>query len=88
VPSRISARPARRPRHGALGRLAEPGRQPIGCLLTIAIGIVGSISGLAIARAADINGWFLILICQVAVAAVGVALVAAMRGWRRPRRGM
>ena len=74
---------------GALGRLVVPGRQPIGCLLTIALGIVGSIAGLAISRAADINGWFLILICQVAVAAVGVALVAAaMRGWRRPPRGM
>ena len=74
---------------GALGRLVVPGRQPIGCLLTVAIGIVGSIAGLAIARSADIGAWFLILICQVAVAAVGVAVVAAaMRGWRRPPRGM
>ena len=54
---------------GALGRLVVPGRQPIGCLLTIAIGIVGSIAGRAISRAADISGWFLFLICPVAVAA-------------------
>jgi uncharacterized membrane protein YeaQ/YmgE (transglycosylase-associated protein family) len=74
---------------GALGRLVVPGRQPIGCLLTVAIGIVGSVAGLAIARSADIGAWFLILICQVGVAAVGVALVAAaMRRWRRPPRGM
>ena len=74
---------------GALGRLVVPGRQPIGCLLTVAIGIVGSVAGLAIARSADIDAWFLILICQVGVAAVGVAVVAAaMRGWRRPPRGM
>ena len=70
---------------GALGRLIVPGRQPIGCLFTILIGIVGAVTGNAIARAADVDWWLLVLACQVAIAAVGVAIVAAsLRGWRRP----
>lgn len=74
---------------GALGRLVVPGRQPIGCLFTVLIGIVGSVAGLAIARAANLDWWLVVLTCQVAVAAVGVAVVAAaLRGWRRPPRGM
>jgi uncharacterized membrane protein YeaQ/YmgE (transglycosylase-associated protein family) len=68
---------------GGLGRLVVPGRQPIGCLLTILLGIVGSVSGLAVARAADLDWWLLVLICQVAVAAVGVAIVAAALRHRR-----
>ena len=74
---------------GALGRLVVPGRQPIGCLFTILIGIVGSVAGLAIAKAADLDWWLVVLACQVAVAAVGVALVAAaLRTWRRPPPGV
>jgi uncharacterized membrane protein YeaQ/YmgE (transglycosylase-associated protein family) len=74
---------------GALGRLVVPGRQPIGCLFTILIGIVGSVAGLAIAKAADFDWWLVVLACQVAVAAVGVALVAAaLRTWRRPPPGV
>lgn len=70
---------------GALGRLVVPGRQPIGCLLTILIGVVGAVAGTAIARAADVEWWLLVLLLQVAVAAVGVAIAAAgMRGPRRP----
>lgn len=70
---------------GALGRLIVPGRQPIGCLFTILIGIVGAVTGNAIARAADVDWWLPVLACQVAVAAVGVSVVAAsLRGWRRP----
>ncbi len=73
---------------GALGRLVVPGRQPIGCLFTILIGIVGAVAGTAIARAADLDWWLIVLVCQVGVAAVGVAIVAAaMRGprWGPPK---
>lgn len=70
---------------GALGRLVVPGRQPIGCLMTLLLGVVGAVAGAAIAEAADVNAWILVLACQVAVAAVGVAVVAAaLRGPRRP----
>ncbi|MDQ1621301.1 MAG: hypothetical protein QOE19_3870 [Actinomycetota bacterium] len=72
---------------GALGRLVVPGRQAIGCLFTLLLGIVGAIAGAAIAEAAGVRAWPLVLACQVAVAAVGVVIVAgAMRGPRFRRR--
>jgi uncharacterized membrane protein YeaQ/YmgE (transglycosylase-associated protein family) len=71
---------------GALGRLVLPGRQAIPIWLTIVVGIVAALIGTAIARAA---GWvdtprvdWLEIIIQVALAAIGVALVAGMRGRR------
>jgi uncharacterized membrane protein YeaQ/YmgE (transglycosylase-associated protein family) len=73
---------------GALGRLLVPGRQPIGWLVTIVVGIVSAFIGTAIARALGIPtatagiDW-LELLCQVVVAAIGVALVSAMMGRRR-----
>ena len=70
---------------GALGRLVVPGRQAIGCLFTLLIGIVGAVAGTAIANAAGFDWWLIVLACQVGVAAVGVALAAGtMRGSRRP----
>ncbi|MEU7059573.1 GlsB/YeaQ/YmgE family stress response membrane protein [Streptomyces sp. NPDC046197] len=62
---------------GVLGRLVVPGRQHIGILWTILIGIVAALVGAAIASAlgvADTKGvdWIEWLI-QIALAAVGVA---------------
>ena len=73
---------------GVIGRLLVPGKQPIGMLLTILVGIVSAFIGTAIARAMGIptvtNGidWLELLV-QVVVAALGVALVAALTGRRR-----
>ena len=72
---------------GALGRLVVPGKQNIPIWLTILIGIVAAIVGTFIAAAigvAETRGidWIELLI-QVVLAAVGVALVAGVRG-RRP----
>jgi uncharacterized membrane protein YeaQ/YmgE (transglycosylase-associated protein family) len=73
---------------GVLGRLLVPGKQPIGMLVTILVGIVSAFIGTAIARALGIptatNGidWLELLV-QVIVAALGVALVSAMMGRRR-----
>ena len=73
---------------GVLGRLLVPGRQPIGMLVTILVGIVSAFIGTAIARALGIptvtNGidWLELLV-QVIVAAIGVALVSALMGRRR-----
>jgi uncharacterized membrane protein YeaQ/YmgE (transglycosylase-associated protein family) len=73
---------------GILGRLALPGKQPIGMLVTILVGIVAAFIGTAIARALGIptatNGidWLELLV-QVVVAAIGVAIVAAAFGRRR-----
>jgi len=65
---------------GALGRLVVPGRQNISIWVTIAIGIVAALIGGVIANALGVgntNGidWIKLII-QVALAAVGVALVA------------
>lgn len=72
---------------GALGRLAVPGRQNIPIWLTMLIGVVAALLGTVIARAlgvADTSGvdWVELLI-QVALAAVGVAIVVAVGGRRR-----
>jgi uncharacterized membrane protein YeaQ/YmgE (transglycosylase-associated protein family) len=72
---------------GALGRLMVPGKQPIGWLVTILVGIVSAFIGTALARALGIPtategiDW-LELLCQVVVAAIGVALVSAIMGRR------
>lgn len=72
---------------GILARLVVPGKQRIGMLLTIVVGIIGAFLGTALARAIGIptetNGvdW-LELLCQVGVAAVLVAIVAAAFGRR------
>lgn len=68
---------------GLLGRLLVPGRQRIGCLLTIAVGILGGLLGGLLANAAGIGGndggfdWAVFGI-QVLVAAVGVAIVGGV----------
>lgn len=73
---------------GALGRLALPGKQKIGMLLTILVGIVSAFIGTALARAIGIPtvtggiDWLELLV-QVVVAAAGVALLAALMGRRR-----
>jgi len=73
---------------GVLGRLILPGKQPIGMLVTILVGIVSALLGSALARALGIptatNGidWLELLV-QVVVAALGVELVASLMGRRR-----
>jgi uncharacterized membrane protein YeaQ/YmgE (transglycosylase-associated protein family) len=73
---------------GVLGRLVVPGKQPIGVLVTILVGIVSAFIGTAIARSLGIptvtNGidWLELLV-QVVVAALGVALISALMGRRR-----
>jgi uncharacterized membrane protein YeaQ/YmgE (transglycosylase-associated protein family) len=54
---------------GALGRLLHPGKDPMGWLLTIAIGIISMIV------AAAISGGWLAFIIGVIVAVILVALV-------------
>jgi uncharacterized membrane protein YeaQ/YmgE (transglycosylase-associated protein family) len=68
---------------GALGRLVLPGRQPIGILLTIGVGIVAALIGTAIAQkvgVATTDGidW-IELVFQIGLAAVGVAAVSAFQ---------
>ena len=62
---------------GALGRLIHPGRDPMGLLLTIAIGVVSMLI------AALISGGWLAFVIGVIVAVVLVALVGRYSGRRR-----
>lgn len=74
---------------GALGRLALPGRNPIGILMTILCGIAGAFIGGIISAAVGVTGWLAIVIA-VLVAAFFVYLVsggARRRGFGR-RRGL
>ncbi|WP_214413796.1 GlsB/YeaQ/YmgE family stress response membrane protein [Sphaerisporangium fuscum] len=72
---------------GALGRLILPGRQPIGWILTIVVGIVAALIGTAIAQVLGVAttpgiDW-IELVMQVVLAVVGVGLVAGIRGRAR-----
>jgi uncharacterized membrane protein YeaQ/YmgE (transglycosylase-associated protein family) len=72
---------------GALGRLVLPGRQSISIVLTIVVGIVAALIGTVLANVLGVNytpgiDWIELFI-QVALAAVGVALVAGYGGRRR-----
>jgi len=62
---------------GALGRLFHPGRDPIGLLLTVAIGVVSMLIAALIS-----SGW-LAFVIGIIVAVVLVALVGRYSGRRR-----
>jgi uncharacterized membrane protein YeaQ/YmgE (transglycosylase-associated protein family) len=71
---------------GALGRLVVPGRQNIPIWLTMAIGVVAALLGTILARLIGVStsGFSLLeLVIQVALAAIGVAVVAGTTGRRR-----
>jgi uncharacterized membrane protein YeaQ/YmgE (transglycosylase-associated protein family) len=61
---------------GALGRLLHPGRDPMGWLLTIAIGVISLLVAALIS-----SGW-LALVIGVVVAVILVALVGRMTSRR------
>ena len=71
---------------GALGRLVVPGRQNIPIWLTLLIGVAAAIVGTFVAAALDVAetpgiDWIELAI-QIGLAALGVALVAGVRGRR------
>jgi uncharacterized membrane protein YeaQ/YmgE (transglycosylase-associated protein family) len=61
---------------GLLGRWLAPRRRPLGCLLTICIGIVGAALGTA-AGVAVHRGFGIIFLFQVVIAALLVTLFSA-----------
>jgi uncharacterized membrane protein YeaQ/YmgE (transglycosylase-associated protein family) len=69
---------------GALARLLLPGRQPIGILWTILVGIVAALIGtLIVGSLRDTNGidWVEVVV-QIVLAMIGVAAVASMKRGR------
>ena len=73
---------------GVLARLVLPGKQPIGILITVLVGIVSAFIGTALARAMGIPtatsgvDWLELLV-QLIVAIAGVALASALLSRRR-----
>lgn len=66
---------------GALGRLVVPGKQNMGVILTILVGIVAALLGTWVAQALLGTGSFIVtLIIQVVLAAIGVAIVGGTSG--------
>ncbi|GAA2308568.1 hypothetical protein GCM10010149_68350 [Nonomuraea roseoviolacea subsp. roseoviolacea] len=68
---------------GAVGRLLLPGRQAIGWILTVVVGIVAALLGTLIAQVLGVEttpgiDW-IELVMQVVLAIVGVGLVAGLR---------
>ncbi|SEH00373.1 hypothetical protein SAMN05444920_116108 [Nonomuraea solani] len=72
---------------GAIGRLLLPGKQAIGWILTIVVGIVAALVGTLLAQVLGVEttpgiDW-IELVMQVVLAIVGVGLVAGLRRGRR-----
>ncbi|MEV0383301.1 GlsB/YeaQ/YmgE family stress response membrane protein [Nonomuraea sp. NPDC050643] len=72
---------------GALGRLLLPGRQAIGWILTIVVGIIAALVGTLLAQVLGVEttpgiDW-IELVMQVVLAIVGVGLVAGLRRGHR-----
>ncbi|TDD18287.1 GlsB/YeaQ/YmgE family stress response membrane protein [Nonomuraea diastatica] len=68
---------------GAIGRLLLPGKQAIGWILTIVVGIVAALLGTLLAQVLGVEttagiDW-IELVMQVVLAIVGVGLVAGLR---------
>jgi uncharacterized membrane protein YeaQ/YmgE (transglycosylase-associated protein family) len=72
---------------GILGRVVAPGRQNIPLWLTLLVGVVAALVGTAIAAALGVAATagidWIELIIQVALAAVGVSVVAGIYHSRR-----
>jgi len=72
---------------GVLGRIVAPGRQNIPLWLTLLVGIVAALIGTASAAACGVAATrgidWIELIIQVALAAIGVAIVAGFYHRRR-----
>lgn len=64
---------------GLIARLLVPSMQPIGCIVTIIIGIIGAFLGLGIGMWAGYgDSFWLVFITQIFVAIVLVAITAAL----------
>ena len=69
---------------GALGRLVLPGKQDIGIILTIVVGIVAALIGTFIVGSLQNTkglDWIEIIV-QVVLAAIGISIVAGIKGGR------
>ena len=61
---------------GLIARILVPSMQPIGCIVTIIIGILAAFAGLWIASMANIASFWLTFIIQIFIATILVAITA------------
>lgn len=61
---------------GLIARILVPSMQPIGCIVTIIIGILAAFAGLWIASAANIDNFWLTFAIQIFIAVILVAITA------------
>lgn len=62
---------------GLIARILVPSMQPIGCIMTILLGIVGAFAGIFVAQALNYDDSFwLVLITQIVIAVILVAITA------------
>ncbi|MFN8172525.1 MAG: hypothetical protein U0R65_11750 [Candidatus Nanopelagicales bacterium] len=64
---------------GLIARILVPSMQPIGCIVTIIIGIIGAFAGLFAADALGYgDSFWLVFLTQIFIAVVLVAITAAL----------
>ena len=64
---------------GLIARILVPSMQPIGCIVTIIIGIIGAFLGLGVANWLNYDQtWILVFLTQVFIAVILVAITAAL----------
>ena len=64
---------------GLIARILVPSMQPIGCIVTIVIGIIGAFAGIFVAQGLGYqDSWLLVFLTQVFIAIVLVAITASL----------
>lgn len=63
---------------GLVARILVPSMQPIGCIVTVIIGIIGAFLGLAVSSFFGYSNWFFVFLTQVFIATILVAVTAAL----------
>lgn len=64
---------------GLIARILVPSMQPIGCIVTVIIGIVGAFLGLAVGNWLDYaDSFWLVFLTQILIAVILVAITAAL----------
>jgi uncharacterized membrane protein YeaQ/YmgE (transglycosylase-associated protein family) len=72
---------------GALARLIVPGKQNMGVIVTIIVGIIAALIGTWLgASVLGLDGWFLIFLIQLGLAALAVFVIAGSQRGTRGRR--
>ena len=64
---------------GLIARILVPSMQPIGCIVTIIIGIIGAFAGIFVAQGLNYDDSFwLVFLTQIFIAVVLVAITSAL----------